>query len=93
MTPKTKPGDFVYVEAGALLEGAVDNSEEYFASAEPALVISSPLRYIENDYDITGLVMVLIPNKGPFLIQEKRLMTPDEYGDPTRLLSYRRRRG
>jgi len=79
MTPKTRPGDLVFISAGSLIEGVIDNSEEYFPVYVRAIVISSPIRYIENDYDISGLVMVMIPNMGPYLVQEKYLMTPDEY--------------
>ena len=83
--PSTRPGDLVYVPVGAYLKSAVDNAELWNERIAPALVIGSPIRYVELGDEVTGLVVVFISGVGLFFVEELSLMTPDEYGDPTRL--------
>lgn len=90
--PDTRPGDQVYVKEGALLRSAVDNGEEWNERIMLALVIGSPMRYVELDDEITGLVTVFIAEKGMFLVEEAQLMTPDEYANPARLFPLTRLR-
>lgn len=77
-TPKTNPGDYVYIKGGAYLRSTIDNAEEYLGRGVWALVISSPVRYIELEEEITGLVNVFIADKGVFLVEENMLLTPEQ---------------
>jgi hypothetical protein len=80
MTPKTKPGDQVYVKRNSFLKSVIDDNEVWSPGDEQlALVISSPVRYIELDDEITGLVMVFIANVGMYFIEENMLMTIEEF--------------
>ncbi len=80
MTPKTKPGDQVIVKPNAFFKSVIDANEIWSPNDDQlALVLSSPVRYIELDDEITGLVMVFIANKGVYFIEENKLMSIEEF--------------
>lgn len=82
MTPKTSPGDQVVVKPNAFFKSVIDDNEVWSPNdPQLALIISSPIRYIELDDEITGLVTVFIANKGMYFVEENKLMTIEVYLD------------
>lgn len=81
-----KPGDLVYVRAGAIMSSALDNVEKWNSKHVVALVITKSYRIIELGNDtLSDTVIVFIGDEGLFTVAEDSLMTPDEYADAGRL--------
>ena len=81
-----RPGDLVLLPVGTYQVSATDNVQCWSDSLKHACVISkSSYRIIESDQELSGMVMVFIPNEGVFHVEELGLMTLDEYEAPSRL--------